>query len=211
MTFPERPPVSESGDDDSVRRAAASVAPGLNPWDVPAVPLPRYVTAAWCHEVIGTPAGDTLVRANLVTSRRDSLQRISWRAFWQTVGVDPILRDRVTELLNTDRQRAVNALDGGLSGAPAGRARDFINNIDGALARMKREAGGPLGWASPRYAQLPHKAREVIEELAFAIDDFGTGRISGDQLQAMLPKLGLDPAGRRRPPRRRPPADAKGE
>lgn len=199
-------------DVDESLRIAAAVDSEVNPWDVPAVPLPRYVTAAWCDQVIGTPAGDTLVRANLVTSRRDSLQRISWRAFWQTVGVDPILRDRVIGLLNADRRRAVDALDdGGLSGAPAGRARDFINNIDGALARMKREAGGPLGWASPRYAQLPHKAREVIEELAFAIDDFGTGRISGDQLQAVLPKLGLDPAGRRRPPRRRLAGDAEGE
>lgn len=200
----------EVSGDDSVR-AAAAVDSGAAPWDVPMVPLPRYVTGGWCDAVIGTPAGDTLVRANLVTSRRDSLQRISWRVFWQTIGVDPILRDRVTELLNADRQRAADELDSGLKGAPAGRARDFINNIDGALERMKREASGPLGWASPRYAQMPHKAREVIEELAFAIDDFGTGRITSDQLQAILPKLGLDPSGRRRPPRRRPPAGSEGE
>jgi hypothetical protein len=90
------------------------------------------------------------VRANVVTHSREPGTRTAWKVLWQMISFDPQWRAHVSNMLRADRYQAECALEAGLTGKSAGRARDYINNVDGALARMKREAGGPLGWAPAR-------------------------------------------------------------
>lgn len=170
--------------------------PAAPPWEVGEIGLPRYVTPGWVDEILGTAAGNDIVRANIVCHSKDQGARIAWKVFWQTVSFDARWRQQVGSLLRADRRYVKHALEAGLQGKSAGRARDYLNNIEGALARMRREAGGPLAWGPARYAKYPADAREDIEYLALSIAELRDGRITADELYAVLGDLGLDPEGR---------------
>ena len=175
---------------------AGQDAPAAAPWDVGGIELPRHVTPRWIDEIIGTPEGDDIVRANIVCHSKDQGARIAWKVLWQTISFDARWRRHVSSLLRADRRCVKHALENGLQGKPAGRARDYLNNIEGALARIGREAGGPLAWGPARYAKYPAAAREDIEYLALSIAELRAGKITADELYGVLDDLGLDPEGR---------------
>ncbi|MFV8227250.1 hypothetical protein [Mycolicibacterium fortuitum] len=188
---------SQSEGDNAGGQAAP--ASGAAPWDVRDIALPRYVTASWVDDIIGTPEGDDLVRANIVSHSKDQGQRIAWKVLWQTISFDTRWRQHVSSLLRADRRHTKQALADGLQGKAAGRARDYLNNIDGALARIRREAGGPLAWGPARYAKYSAEAREDIEYLALSIAEHRAGTLTNEELYAVLADLGLDPEGRQVP------------
>lgn len=136
------------------------------------------------------------MRANIVCHSKDQGARIAWKVLWQTISFDARWRRQVSSLLRADRRYVKHALANGLQGKPAGRARDYLNNIEGALARMRREAGGPLAWGPARYAKYPADVREDIEYLALSIAELRAGKITADELYRVLDDLGLDPDGR---------------
>lgn len=190
---------NQSEGDTAAGGGQAAPSGDTAPWDVRDIALPRYVTASWVDEIIGTSEGDDLVRANIVSHSKDQGQRIAWKVLWQTISFDTRWRQHVSSLLRADRRYAKQALDGGLQGKAAGRARDYLNNIDGALARIRREAGGPLAWGPARYAKYSAEAREDIEYLALSIAEHRAGSLTNEELYAVLADLGLDPEGRQVP------------
>jgi hypothetical protein len=60
-----------NGDDAKVRKGVEPPDGYAAPCDVRDIALPQIVTARWCHEIIGTPEGDALVRANVVVANPD--------------------------------------------------------------------------------------------------------------------------------------------
>ncbi len=169
------------------------------PWDQPIVELPERITAKWCAQTLTTPVGDAIVRSHLEPRRQDRPYRVSWERLWRMVSFDQRWRRMTIDLLTADRAQAQRALDAGLTGKSATKARTYVHSIDRALERIEREAAGPLAWASAAYAELPPKAREVIETLAITIDDYLEGAADSDDLAAVLTRLDLDPSNREVP------------
>ncbi|MCV7026597.1 hypothetical protein H7I77_25140 [Mycolicibacterium novocastrense] len=166
------------------------------PWEPADVDLPQRVTARWCADNLTTPTGNAVVRAHLEPRSEDRRYRAAWQVLWQMISFDPRWRRTTIEMLSADREQAQQALAGGLTGKSATRARTYIHGVDSALARIEREAAGPLAWASAYYADFPPRAREVIETLTLAVDEFRRGELSPAELDATLSGLDLNPATR---------------
>lgn len=178
---------------------SSTPANGAPPWDAPVAELPDRISAKWCAQTLTTPAGNAIVRSHLEPRRQDRPYRVTWERLWRMISFDPRWRRTTTELLAADRDQAQQALDGGLTGKAATKVRTYLHAIDRALERMDREAAGPLAWASASYADMPPKAREVIEALALTIGDYLDGDGDRDDLAAVLEGLDLDPDGREVP------------
>lgn len=163
------------------------------PWDAPIVELPERITAKWCAQTLTTPAGNAVVRSHLEPRRQDRPYRVSWERLWRMISFDQRWLRTTVELLNADRAQAQQALDTGATGKTATKVRTYLHGIDRALERIEREAAGPLAWASASYADLPPKAREVIETLAITIGDYLDGTANRDDLGVVLEDLDLDP------------------
>lgn len=171
-------------------------AGGVAPWDTPVVELPDRITAKWCAQTLTTPVGNAIVRSHLEPRRQDRGYRVTWERLWRMISFDPRWRRTTVNLLTADQLQAQQALDAGLTGKAATKVRTYLHSTNRALERMDREASGPLAWASASYADLPPKAREVIEALALTIGDYLDGTASRDDLAAVLAGLDLDPVDR---------------
>lgn len=185
-------------------------SPETEPWEMPAVDLPERVTARWCAQTLTTPRGDAIVRSHLEPRSEDRRYRATWERFWRTLSFDARWRRITTEMLTNDRDRAVAALEAGLTGKQARRARAYLHGVERALERIERESQGPLAWASASYAELTPRAREVIETLALNVDGYLNGTCSRADLARVLEVLDISPAGREIPEQARARADLDG-
>lgn len=175
--------------------AGESEAAGA-PWETPVVDLPDRVTAKWCAQTLTTPAGDAIVRSHLEPRSEDRRYRVTFERLWRSIAFDARWRRIVTDMLTADREQAQRALDGGLNGKAATRARTYVHQVGRALQRLDREAAGPLAWASASYAGSPERERAALEALALTVDEYLHGTATRADLGAVLDGLDLNPAGR---------------
>jgi hypothetical protein len=173
------------------------------PWEAPVVDLPDRVTAKWCAQTLTTPAGNAIVRFHLEPRSEDRRYRVTFERLWRSIGFDERWRRTVTDMLTADREQAQRALDGGLNGKAATRARTYIHQVGRALQRLDRESAGPLAWASASYAASPERERAALEALALTVDEYLHGQATREDLVVVLDGLDLNPAGRDVPPEAR--------
>lgn len=166
------------------------------PWEATVVDLPERVTAKWCAQTLTTPAGNAIVRSHLEPRSEDRRYRVTFERLWRSIGFDPRWRRTVTDMLTADREQAQRALDDGLNGKAATRARTYVHQVGRALQRLDRESAGPLAWASASYAGTPERERAALEALALTVDDYLHGQATREDLVAVLDGLDLNPAGR---------------
>ncbi|HUO38215.1 MAG TPA: hypothetical protein VMU34_10375 [Mycobacterium sp.] len=62
----------------------------------------------------------------------------------------------------------------------------FVNDVNGAIARIDREGREPMAWGGNEFIGYPSGARIMIEALVVAIDEHRAGNLTDSQLHGIV-------------------------
>ncbi|OHU47404.1 hypothetical protein BKG82_27755 [Mycobacteroides chelonae] len=163
-------------------------------WDDAGQPrpdLPAKLNATWVSKQFREHTIDTYMRSHLSPQApADPDYMRQWRLFWRILAFGDKRARTVIEKLERWREAAERNVDGAAGDTAV--VRRFHQSVVETLNRVRKERGGPLGWAEPQFAVLDDNAAELVEQLAVGIIELTAGRISVQELHGLLRAVRLD-------------------